>query len=82
MESFMNSLTYPEWTNDVSIRGELEYLFVIEPDGTMQSFEQLSRMDRSGIPQAVENGIETRLRFDSHSSEEPVECTVVFPFNL
>lgn len=82
IESFMNSLSYPEWTQDVSIRGELEYLFVIEPDGTIQSYEQLSRMDRSGIPQAVESGIETSLKFDSHPSEEPVECTVVFPFNL
>lgn len=82
MVSFMNSLSYPEWTEDVSLRGELEYLFVIEPDGTIQSYEQLSRMDRSGIPQAVENGIENRLKFRAHSSEEPVECTVIFPFNL
>lgn len=82
MNSFMNSLTYPEWTQDVSLRGELQYLFVIEPNGTIQSYEQLSRMDRSGIPQAVENGIETSLTFESHSSVEPVECTVVFPFNL
>lgn len=82
MESFMNSLTYPDWTQDVSIRGELEYLFVIESDGTIQSYEQISRMDRSGIPQAVENGIESGLSFDAHSSEDPVECTAVFPFNL
>lgn len=82
IESFMNSLTYPEWTEDVSIRGELEYSFVIASDGSIQSYEQLSRMDRSGIPQAVENGIETSLRFDSHPSGEPVECTIVFPFNL
>lgn len=82
MDDFMNSLTYPDWTQDVSIRGELEYLFVIEPDGTIQSYEQLSRMDRSGIPQAVENGIESTLSFDEHPSEQPVECTVVFPFNL
>jgi len=82
MESFMNSLSYPEWTQDVSIRGELEYLFVVEPDGTIQSYEQLSRMDRSGIPQALESGIETNVTFDAHSSEEPVECTMIFPFNL
>ena len=54
MDAFMNSLAFPEWTEDVSLRGELEYLFVIEPDGEIQSYEQLSRMDRSGIPQAVE----------------------------
>lgn len=82
MESFMNSLSYPEWTQDVSIRGELEYLFVIAPDGTIQSYEQLSRMDRSGIPQALESGIETNVTFDAHSSDEPVECTIIFPFNL
>jgi hypothetical protein len=82
MNTFMNSLTYPEWTEDVSLRGELQYLFVIEPDGNIQSYEQLSRMDRSGIPQAVENGIESNLTFNPHPSEEPVECTVIFPFNL
>lgn len=82
MESFMDSLSYPDWTEDVSIRGELEYLFVIAPDGTIESYEQLSRMDRSGIPQAVEKGIESGLTFGAHSSEEPVECTVLFPFNL
>ena len=82
MDAFMNSLAFPEWTEDVSLRGELEYLFVIEPDGEIQSYEQLSRMDRSGIPQAVESGIESSLTFSPYSSEEPVECTVVFPFNL
>lgn len=82
MDGFMNSLTYPDWTQDVSIRGELEYLFVIESDGRIQSYEQLSRMDRSGIPEAVENGIRTKLSFELHNSGETVECTVIFPFNL
>ncbi|MDX1640275.1 MAG: hypothetical protein R3220_01165 [Balneolaceae bacterium] len=82
IESFMSSLSYPSWTEDVSIRGELEYLFTIEPDGTIQSYEQLSRMDRSGIPQAVEAGIDNTLRFTPHENEGEVRCTAVFPFNL
>lgn len=82
MDSFMNSLTYPSWTKDVSIRGELEYLFTIEPDGTIQSYEQLSRMDRSGIPQAVETGIDNNLRFTPAGGEEAVQCSLIFPFNL
>lgn len=82
MEGFMNSLEYPAWTDDVSIRGELEYLLVIEPDGTVQSYEQLSRMDRSGIPQAVESGIENNLKFSPPGGDEAVECVAVFPFNL
>lgn len=82
IDSFMNSLSYPSWTNDVSIRGELEYLFTIAPDGTIQSYEQISKMDRSGIPQAVEAGIENSLRFTPPEEEETVQCTVIFPFNL
>lgn len=82
IEAFMNSLSYPSWTEDVSIRGELEYLFTIGPDGTVQYYEQLSRMDRSGLPQSVEAGIENNLRFIPPQSEEAVQCTVVFPFNL
>lgn len=82
MDAFMNSLSFPSWTNDVSIRGELEYLFTIDPNGTIRSYEQLSRMDRSGIPQAVENGFEQSLQFTPPPNGEQVQCTVVFPFNL
>lgn len=82
MEAFMNSLSYPEWTRDVSIRGELEYLFTIDAEGSIQSYEQLSRMDRSGIPQSVEAGIENILRFTAPARGERVQCTVIFPFNL
>ncbi len=82
IERFMNSLSYPSWTEDVTMRGELEYLFNIGPDGSIRSYEQLSRMDRSGIPQSVENGFETSLKFTPPPSGESVQCTVVFPIDL
>lgn len=82
MEAFMGVITFPSWTENISMRGELVYLFEISPDGTVINFEQMSRMDRSGIPQSVENAIDRLLEFESTGQDGPVQCTVTFPIDL
>lgn len=81
-DAFMDSVSFPSWTQEISMRGELTYLFTVEPDGSVSGYEQVSRMDRSGIPQAVENAIERLLQFNATGSDTPVECTETFPIDL
>lgn len=81
-DAFLSAITFPAWTNDISMRGEITYLFTIEPDGTITEYEQVSQMDRSGIPQSIENGIDRLLQFSSTGQDEPVQCTLTFPIDL
>lgn len=82
MNNFISNISFPEWTQDMSMRGELEYRMVIQPDGSVQEYEQISRMDRSGIPQAYEQAIEEYLRFEPTGYNEFVECVMILPVNL
>ncbi len=82
MDNFISNVTFPGWTQEISMRGELEYRMVIHPDGSVQEYEQISRMDRSGIPQAYEKAIEEYLRFEPTGYNEFVECVMTFPVNI
>lgn len=82
MDNFISNVSFPEWTQEISMRGELEYLMVIHPDGSVQEYEQISRMDRSGIPQAYEQAIEEYLQFEPTGYNEFVKCIMTFPVNI
>lgn len=82
MEAFMNVITFPSWTENISMRGEVVYRFEISPDGEVIQYEQLSRMDRSGIPQSIENAIDRLLEFEPTGRETPVQCSLTFPIDL
>lgn len=79
---FMDSITFPSWTQNLSMRGEVRYLFEVDPDGTILNYEQIDGMDRSGIPQSIEAAIDRLLRFTPAELNEPVECTFTFPVNF
>ncbi|MCC5907217.1 MAG: hypothetical protein JJU13_13480 [Balneolaceae bacterium] len=82
MEEFLGAITFPSWTQNQDMRGEVPYKFTVEPDGTIQNYEQLGSMDRSGIPQSIENAIDRILKFTETGSDSAVECSVVFPIDL
>jgi tetratricopeptide (TPR) repeat protein len=82
MDEFMSSITFPSWTQNLSMRGEISYRFGVEPDGTIGHYEQMSSMDRSGIPQSIENAIEQILRFTETGSDTTVVCMMTFPIEL
>jgi len=79
LDSFMQSISYPSWSRRSSMSGELVYRLVISPEGSVEEYEQVSRMDRTGIPQAFEDAIEERLRFD-HPYENELHCTFTFNY--
>lgn len=81
-DAFIDAITFPAWTNEISMKGEITYLFTIEPDGSVTDYEQVSRMDRSGIPQSIENAIDRLLQFTSTEESAPVQCTLTFAIDL
>lgn len=80
VDEFQDSVTYPAWATRTSMQGELTYRLVISPEGVVTEYEQVSRMNRSGIPEAFEQAIETNLQFESHDYPEAVECNYTFQF--
>lgn len=82
MNAFLDNVVFPDWAREITMRGEIGYLFRLSPDGTIEYFEQQSRMDRTGIPQAFEQAIEEHLTFEPTRREDTMECTVTFPVNL
>jgi tetratricopeptide (TPR) repeat protein len=77
-DQVMQYVRYPQWARDAEIRSEIIYKITVNPDGTVTEFEQVSQMDRSGIPEAIEQAIERHLRYQPLEQDEPVTCTVTF----
>lgn len=82
MDSFIANISYPDWTRDITMRGEVTYLFTILPDGTVEDYRQESQLDRNGIPQAYEYSIDNYLVFEATQREGKIKCTLDFPINL
>ncbi|WP_147303604.1 tetratricopeptide repeat protein [Rhodohalobacter sp. SW132] len=80
IDSFMESISYPSWSTRTSMSGELVYRLVISPEGDVTDYEQISRMDRTGIPQAFESAIEENLRFENHPHDSELQCTFTFRY--
>src|SRR5690625_1780691 len=43
MERFLERVTFPAWTQNISMRGEVTYLLTISADGTLAAYEQQDR---------------------------------------
>lgn len=82
LSGFMDRVTFPEWTENLSMRGEVIYHFTVLPDGTLAGFEQSGSMERSGIPQAIEVALEESFYFAPNVLAETAECSFVFPIDL
>jgi hypothetical protein len=80
IESFQNSIEYPNWATRTTLQGELVYSLTISPDGDVLSYEQVSTMDRSGIPQVFEQAIEERLIFEPTGRNDNIECHYTFQY--
>lgn len=80
VDQFTESVSYPNWATRTSMQGELTYRLVISPNGEVLEYEQASRMDRTGIPQAFETAIESTLRFLPHDNDSPIECNYTFQY--
>lgn len=82
VEGFMSRVTFPEWTQNLSMRGEVSYILTVNNDGRIEDFTQISGMDRSGIPQAIEANLINEFQFLPVESEENIRCKYIFPINL
>ena len=84
MDKFLSGIPFPAWTEGVVMKGEIEYNFLISRNGGVLEYEQVSRMSRTGIPQAFELAFENDLRFEPFESVEAevVRCSVLFPIDL
>jgi len=80
VDEFQESVTYPAWATRTSMQGDLTYRLVISPGGEVIEYEQVSMMNRSGIPEAFEEAIESNLQFEPHDYPEAVECNYTFQF--
>ncbi len=82
VEGFMSRVQFPEWTQSLSMRGEVAYIFVVTNDGQIEEFTQISGMDRSGIPQSIEENLVNEFQFLPIDTDEKIICKYVFPINL
>lgn len=82
LDEFMERVIFPAWTQNLSMRGEVMYHFTVFADGTLAGYEQTGRMERSGIPQAIEEALDESFRFTPHTFGETVECSFTFPVDL
>jgi len=84
-EHFLSRVYYPEWTDESSIRGDLEFEVLISPSGELLGYEQTGRFNRTGIPQAVEQAMEEFLEFeplDIGPGVEKVRCSITFLIDI
>ncbi len=80
MDQFLKTIHYPEWADGSGISGEISFLIDISPAGEVLTYEQVSNIDRSGIPQAFEQAIEANLRFVPLQMNESIQCVITFPY--
>lgn len=80
IELFQQNIEYPNWAARTTLQGELIYKLRITPDGEVTDYEQVSQMDRSGIPQVFEQAIEEELRFEPTGMDEEIECNYTFRY--
>lgn len=80
IDQFQQSIEYPDWATRTTMQGELVYNLSISPEGDVISYEQVSRMDRSGIPQVFEEAIEEDLQFEPTGLDEAIECDYTFRY--
>jgi tetratricopeptide (TPR) repeat protein len=82
MTAFMNRVNFPDWAEEMNMRGEISYRLLINAEGEVESYDQLSRMDRTGIPQAIEEAMDQYLRFLPHPGARSLNCKITFPIDL
>jgi len=66
------------------VTGEARYLFFINTDGEIDSYQQLSRSLEPGITNALEKAIENSLSFEPiylRGEAVSVQCEIVFPLS-
>jgi len=82
MDSFMSTIVYPSWTENADMMGEVLYQIRISEDGSVLEYEQASRLDRSGLPEAFETAIRDHLQFEEQSVERELSCILAIWFEF
>jgi len=77
-DQIMQYVRYPDWAREAEIRSEITYHITVNTDGSVESFEQISTMDRTGIPETVEEAIQRFLSFQPFDGDTPLTCSVTF----
>lgn len=82
LDGFMSRVAFPDWTQNLSMRGEVTYIFTVNQEGQITEFTQISGMDRSGIPQSIEERLVEEFQFLPIDSDGNITCRYIFPINL
>lgn len=81
-EAFFGGINYPEWAHDAEFRGAVVYRITIGEGGEVTDYELVSAIDRSGIPQAIEEAIRETLRFTPDPDGGRAVCHLTVEIDL
>ena len=84
MEAFLSTVRYPRDLKDTSLSGKVAYAFIVDGQGTVQSYELVSQRTSLGIEKAFEEAFDQSLKFAPPEVENPPEkirCEVSFPID-
>jgi tetratricopeptide (TPR) repeat protein len=79
---FMSRVQFPDWAYGSGLKTDIIYLVTVTPEGEIRQFEQVTNIDRSGIPQAVEEAIDREFRFKPLQGTDTYRCEITFPIDL
>lgn len=82
MEAFLSTVVYPDKLKDVSLSGEVVYLFEVNGAGKILSYELVSKKTSLGIEKSFERTFDQSLEFEPLKMEDPppkIRCEVTFP---
>lgn len=85
MQQFMSTVNWPDDSTISSLSGEVVYEFVINKDGTIQSYSLVSPSTTLGIEEALEDAFEESLRIKlSPPGKQSImlNCEIAFPIDL
>lgn len=79
MDEFLLTVEYPKELEGTSISGEVEYSFIVDGAGEVQSYELVSKRTGLGIEDTFEEAFKS-LRFKSLQVKDVlIRCKVAFP---
>ncbi|MCH8548210.1 MAG: hypothetical protein LAT80_04995 [Balneolaceae bacterium] len=81
-EAFFAGVNYPQWAHDAEFRGAITYRIEIGAEGEILSYEPVRSIDRSGVPEAIEQAIGETLRFTPEPDGGRAVCHLTFEIDL
>ncbi|MDZ7690722.1 MAG: energy transducer TonB [Balneolaceae bacterium] len=84
MDSFLETVNYPEQLKGTNLAGSVEYEIRISSSGQVQGYELVSQKTNLGIEDAFEEAIQNHLAFaplDLDESTPVLRCRISFPIS-